>query len=165
MIYLDQLKEMDNSESSIGVIRKWYDETNSRYIKASSVDKSGKKYHIEAIMECIAYEIGQLLGIDVVPYWLDKLYISENEIIDVCISEDYRLKRSVKSVVSANSYLLKMNDGVISRNERYERLTSISEKMKLDIDKMIVFDYLIDNYDRHLRNIEIVLLNDGTCLT
>lgn len=162
MLYLNQLREMDNSESSIGVIRKWYDETNFQYIKASAVDKTGNKYHIEAIMECIAYEIGQLLGIDVVPYWLDKLYISENEIIDVCVSEDYRFKCPVKNVVSAYSYLLKMHPGEVSRKERYERLTSISEKMKMDVDKLIVFDYLIDNYDRHLRNIEIVLLNDGT---
>ena len=108
-------------------------------------------------MECIAYEVGQLLGIDVVPYWLEKLYISEDEIIDVCVSEDYRFLRDIKSVISANSYLLKDYAGKLSRKERYDRITSISEKVKLDIDKMIVFDYLIDNYDRHLRNFEIIL--------
>lgn len=95
MIYLDHLKELDNTESSIGVIRKWYDEKNFRYIKASSLDKSDNNYHIEAIMECIAYEIGLILGIDIVPYWMDKLYISELEIIDVCVSEDYRFTRHI----------------------------------------------------------------------
>lgn len=162
MIYLDQLREMDNSESSIGVIRKWYDETKFHYIKASALNKAINKYHVEAIMECIAYEIGCLLGINVVPYWLDKLYISENEILDVCVSEDYRFVQPIKDVISANSYLLKMHPGEISRLERYSIITSISEKMRMEVDKMIVFDYLIDNYDRHLRNIEIVLLKDGT---
>ncbi|PLS02456.1 hypothetical protein [Neobacillus cucumis] len=162
MIYLDDLRELDNAESSIGVIRKWYDEKNNYYIKASSLDKSNHTYHVEAIMECIAYEVGLLLGIDVVPYWLDKLYISEHEIIDVCVSEDYFYKRPIKEKVSAFSYLLKLHPGKLSREEQYNRITSISEKIKLDIDKMLVFDYLIDNYDRHLRNIEIALLKDGT---
>lgn len=157
MINLDDLREMDNSESSIGVIRKWYDELNSNYIKASSLDKSNNRYHVEAIMECIAYEVGQLLGVDVVPYWLDKLYISKKEIIDVCVSKDYKSARKVKSAISAHSYLLKEHSGSVSRKERYELIASISKNVKQDLDKMILFDYLIDNHDRHMRNVEIVL--------
>lgn len=157
MIYLEELREIDNSESSIGVIRKWYDEVNTSYIKASSLDMTNNRYHVEAIMECIAYEVGQLFGVDVVPYWIDKLYISKNETIDVCVSKDYKSERNVKSAISAHSYLLKEHPGILSRKDRYERIASISEAVKIDLDKLILFDYLIDNHDRHMRNIELVL--------
>lgn len=157
MIYLEDLREMDNSESCIGVIRKWYDEINYYYIKASSFEKTKNRYHVEATMECIAYEVGQLFSVNVVPYWLDKLYISKEEIIDVCVCKDYKLEQNVNSAISAHSYLLKESPGSLSRKERYERIASISQVVKHDLDKMILFDYLIDNHDRHMRNIEIIL--------
>lgn len=156
MIYLEDLREMDNSESSIGVIRKWYDEIHSNYVKASSYDKKNKRYHVEAIMECIAFEVGQLLSVDVVPYWLDKLYISMDEILDVCVSNDFKVSRKIQSSISANSYLLKEHPGITSRKERYDLIAGISKEVKLNLEKMILFDYLIDNHDRHMRNIELI---------
>ena len=165
MIYIDDLKEMDNSESSIGVIRKWYDEVNNLYIKASSLDRKRRQYHIESVMECIAFEIGNLLGLDVVPYWMDKLYLSDTEIIDVCVSKDYKAVPNFLSSVSARTLLLKKAPEIPSRGEMYTLLTSFSDKVKVGIDKLILFDYLIDNYDRHMRNIEFTRVGEDILLS
>jgi len=165
MIYIDDLKEMDNSESSIGVIRKWYDEVNNVYIKASSLDKKRRQYHIESVMECIAFEIGKLFGLDIVPYWMDKLYVSDTEIIDVCVSKDYKATPNFQSSVSARTLLLKKAPEMPNRRDMYKHLTSFSEEIKVGIDKLILFDYLIDNYDRHMRNIEFTRVGEEILLS
>ncbi|MFP7474250.1 hypothetical protein SFC55_25020 [Niallia taxi] len=165
MIYINDLREMDNSESSIGVIRKWYDEKNHLYIKASSLDKKRRVYHIESVMECIAYEVGKLFGIEVVPYWMDKLHISDDEIIDVCVSKDYKAASNFQSSVSARTLLLKKTPVMTNRSEIYNHLTSFSNEVKVGIDKLILFDYLIDNYDRHMRNIEFMRIGEKIVLS
>ena len=40
------------------------------------------------------------------------------------------------------------------RQPRYGALIHSFPHIRNDLDKMIVFDYLIDNYDRHMRNDE-----------
>jgi serine/threonine-protein kinase HipA len=71
-------------------------------IKTSAFNNETKTYHVEAVMECLASDIGRLIGVTIVDYWLDEL------------------------------------------------------------DRLIVFDYLIDNYDRHMRNVELLSMEDGS---
>ena len=46
--------------------------------------------------------------------------------------------------------------GNASRENLYEKVIAIIPNFKLDIDKMIVMDFLINNIDRHLRNFSVI---------
>lgn len=160
LIYEKDLSLIEVTSTSNGVLTKWYDERNKLFIKTSS-KITDDKYHIESYMECIAYEIGKLLGVNLVEYWLDTLKIKD-KIIDVCVSKDYRVRLGVTSVLTAKELLIKNN--VTSRSQRYKTLTTYYPDTKTEIDKMIVFDYLIANYDRHMRNIEFYRTSNGKIL-
>lgn len=49
--------------------------------------------------------------------------------------------------------------GNTSRENLYEKIISILPNFKMDIDRMIVIDFLINNIDRHLRNFSVINKN------
>lgn len=157
MYYEKDLLALDSSFSDVGVIAKWYDEKNKYYIKASSYLRESKKYHIEAVMECIASKVGELFGVPVVHYWLDMLRDLKGNDILVCVSKDFKV--SGGDYLTANM-LLVSSDSDEPRSKRYPALTSHFPNTRQDLDGMILFDFIIDNYDRHLRNFEFLMSDD-----
>lgn len=162
MINLKRLQELDSSESSTGVITKWYDEANQKYIKASAYNRKKGTYHVEAVMECLASDIAALLGVPVVKYSLDKGLLDNNKSILVCVSDDYRHQLDLQDVISARTILLQTGLDLKDWTARYPTLLELFPHLRLSLDQMIVYDYLIDNYDRHLRNFEFCRLRDGS---
>lgn len=155
MYRIESLGELNSSISDEGVVEKWYDEKNKLYIKTSRYLKGSRVYGTEAVMECVAYEIGKLLNVNVVPYRLDSITKKNNKNVLVCVSQDYRSLVGATARVSARKFLSKL--GKLSLNSRSDRYYSLINKyphLRLELDKMIVFDYLIDNTDRHLNNFE-----------
>lgn len=164
MYFESDLVELSLAPSSNGVFRKWYDNENKVYIKASgevAISKryrSKKKYHIESIMEVLAYEIGKLLGFKTIEYFLDTVMLKSGEEIVVCVSKDFMI--NYKERISLLSLLARIN----SEDESYENIISSFPKFKKDLDRILLFDFIIDNRDRHLRNIEIILDDKGSML-
>lgn len=148
------LAENRYSASSGGVLEKWYDTSSNSFIKASSWLRESKRYHIESVMECIASRIGNLLGVNVVDYHLDTLEKVDKSVITVCVSKNYRVGLGYPDVVPATLVLVDADDNVLPMRSRYDELVKNFPHVRRDIDKMIVFDYLIDNQDRHLKNFE-----------
>lgn len=162
MLFAKNLEVRRSSESDAGVIKKWYDEENHQYIKTSSYDKRTKTYHVEAILECIASKIGKLFGVNVVDYRLEDLQDYNRRIIKVCVSPDYKFSENITDFITAKTFLLPSEDEIQSMSDRYRKIIEVHPHLRADLDKMILFDYLIDNTDRHLRNFEFYMLADDS---
>ena len=91
----------------------------------------------EIMAEVVASRIGQLLGFDVV----------HNTQIEL-------------STVYSRQYQLDINETKIPIGD-INRLLTISDKLKQQIFNMFIFDYIIINVDRHIKNIEL-LYNTNT---
>lgn len=161
MLYEEDLIELSSSTSSAGVLTKWMDPRNNTYIKTSAFNNETKTHHVEAVMECLSSDIGRLMGVSVVDYWLDELKIADAKIL-VCVSEDYKIKTPYRDKISVTSYLVSRGLEGAVRSDRYRNLAAEFPEIRESLDRLIVFDYLIDNYDRHMRNVELLSLEDGS---
>ena len=72
-----------------------------------------------------------------------------NDEVVVNISKDFL--EYDESLMSIRSLLWN-----IDRENLYEKIISILPDFKIDIDRMIVIDFLINNIDRHLRNFSVI---------
>ncbi|MCK2000472.1 hypothetical protein MZM54_03575 [[Brevibacterium] frigoritolerans] len=158
-MFLKDFKQKDAAITSTGVVKKWYDDKNHLYIKASSYNRENNSYHNETLMEKIASEIGSLLGINVVDYWLDDLTDLKNKVIKVCVSKDYKVELKVDNFISVKRFLLPMEKEIKTRQDNYHIIVETYPHLKPELDKMIIFDYLIDNEDRHHQNFELYTTN------
>ncbi len=152
LLYEKDLHPLATAASSAGVMLKWYDRVQHTFIKTSSVINGD---HIEAIMECIASEIARLMGVRVLHYHLDILQLNDGQQKRVCVSADYRVSLQTSESISAQLFLISKEVDWTRRQPRYGALIHSFPHIRNDLDKMIAFDYLIDNYDRHMRNIEL----------
>lgn len=159
MLFAKDFKQKDNARSSMGVVKKWYDNRNHLYIKASSYNSKNNSYHIETIMEKLASELGRLLGVNVVDYWLDDLTDLKNNVIKVCVSKDYKVELNVENFIPAKRFLLPMEKEIKSKQDNYHKIVETYPHLKPALDQMIIFDYLIDNEDRHHHNFELYTTN------
>lgn len=130
-----------------------------KYYKLSAYSPDVGIYGIQSVSEVIASRVAKILGIDCVEYRLVPAMVRLNNIeMDtvVCESEDYNLR----------------NEGVMVFEDLYNsRVRSMGEISPLefcrelgiqeDAYKMFVLDYLINNIDRHGRNIEILVDKRG----
>jgi hypothetical protein len=155
MLDVSKLKSLENGKSSAGVLMKWYDPVNHLYIKSSGYDKKRKRFHLESIAECIASDLAAMLGVFHVPYRLDTMMWRGKE-ITVCVSPDYTYSTHIDSRISLASYLAKSGNIITRRQDKYAFLVAHLPHIRPSLDSMIVFDYLISNYDRHMRNAELV---------
>ncbi len=131
------------------------------YFFKKSLFKPGKDYKYEFWSEIIASQIGRLLSFNVVPY--DVAYF-KNEI--GCIS---------KSIIDINNEELNEGYGYIvekhpdfqdnyRKSHSFQKIVGSLKKLKLehlinDVIKMIIFDAIIGNSDRHSENWAVVISN------
>lgn len=161
MIDPANLDKLDNSATSNGFLNKWYDRRNLCYVKTSSVLPNGN-YHIESYMECIASSFGKLVGFEIVNYSMDEIRLN-NLTIAVSVCPDYSTRiGNIQDIVTAEVLLSKNLS--IKVSQRYKTLVEEYPHLRKDLDRMIAYDYLIDNYDRHMRNIEFYRTVDGNIL-
>lgn len=131
------------------------------YFFKKSLLKPGKDYKYEFWSEIIASQVGRLLNFDVVIY--DVAYF-KNEI--GCIS---------KSIIDINNEELSEGYGYIverypefkesyKKTHSFQKIIGSLKKLKLehlinDVIKMIIFDSIIGNTDRHSENWAVVISN------
>lgn len=148
-------KLKDINTSSLGLYYKFeeYDEDNKYYLIKTGRFIGNKFSSLEPVTECICYEFGKLLGIDVAEYTLD--------IKDVV----YNNKEYKNTTVCRSKWFLAQNEEFSSirslyvnsnKTEVYNEITERFPGERINIDNMIVFDYLINNTDRHFRNFGII---------
>lgn len=148
---IDNLRELSLTSTSKGMLYKCIGNIDSKKVFIKTGSKLKNKFSIlEPVSEVIASEIIRKFNIECAVNTLSKIKLPNfNKEILVNISEDF-LKDN-ESLMSIRSIL-----GNTSRENLYDKVIAIIPNFKIDIDRMIVMDFLINNIDRHLRNFSVI---------
>lgn len=122
---------------------------NTRYLVKTGRLIGNRFSPLEPVSECLAYDIGKLLGISIAEYSLATVDLSYNNIIykDTLICRSKWFLNDNDEFNSVRSLYLGT-----SMNDLYKNIITDFPNQRLNIDNMIVFDFLINNTDRHWRN-------------
>ena len=109
--------------------------------------------------EVFGYKLASLLGVEVIPQWLENIdYFSHQP---VSVSKDYKNGRMAMSLfryMRANVEGFSLTLG----ESRYDLVMSVLPKeARLLHDTILYFDYIIMNPDRHLRNFDVFCDGEG----
>lgn len=135
------------------------EKVGSKYYKLSAYSPDVGIYGIQSISEVIASRVAKILGIECVEYRLVpamvRLNNTEFETV-LCESEDYNLR---------NEGILVFEDLYSSRIRTKGNISPLDFCREIGIDedvyRMFVLDYLINNIDRHGRNVDILVDERG----
>lgn len=142
-----------------GDIKKWYgytmkdDKQVNLFIKTASSRQGFTGFEPEA--ECVACRLANMLGLPCVKYDLMSFHVA-SKTYKVCVCEDF-----TKGSESANYVDILPFIGKLSGLDKYNTVISVVPNSRPIIDSILVFDYIIANKDRHLRNIEILSDKNG----
>ncbi len=153
-----------NIGGSGGNLKKWVGyitvkcKCNKVYIKTNSSRKGFTAYESE--VECVVYEIAKELGFPVLPYYYDIMTLEGIPYV-VCISFDYSSDFDVYNLVEMIPNISKYNGMA-----KYKLcVKTLKENNVKDVEKyfsyILFLDYIMNNGDRHLRNIEVVMDKQG----
>ena len=138
------IKNYINS-SSLGVYMKYIILINNEkyLVKSGRGENEGDSSSLEPVTECICYELAKLMGIPSAEY-----YLEEKEGVLLSLSKWF-YNDEEEEFYSANRLMRILK---ISKENLYYKLIKEFPKLEIDINNMIVFDYIINNTDRHLKN-------------
>ena len=142
---------------SAGNLKKWLLEDDKGLIWAKSRSKENT---FEPEAEVCAYRLACLFGVPAEPYSLT--HIRELADKPLCISRDYS---SGYKVMSLFRYLISCGINGIATSNGIEKFNLV-ESVLSDADKqlhraILLFDYIVGNTDRHLRNFDVRVDSDG----
>lgn len=148
---IDNLRELSLTSTSKGMLYKCIGNIDGKKVFIKTGTKLKNKFStLEPVSEVIASEIIRKFNIECAVNTLSKINLPKlNEEILVNISENFL--EDGDGLISIRSIL-----GNTSRENLYDKVIEIIPDFKVDIDRMIVMDFLINNIDRHLRNFSIV---------
>lgn len=158
----DQLKFKTNQVgTSKGVLLKWNFIKDGRnyFIKAGSSNGIILS-PLEPIAEVISYKLGKLLGVNVVPTAITEIDINEGyyglkkQTALVSYTEDFKTSKFNKFIPAIQLIDIK--------NFNYNSLGPTLTRFKEELNKMLMFDFIIGNYDRHLNNFGVLANSDMT---
>ena len=143
-----------DSPGTAGMFLKSRCELNGKqyFLKMSSFNATDGVYGHECFLEYIASNLADTLGFEHVPYelWYAKVRIDDKEYTTwISASEDYR---------KLGEQRLSLETFYTMNHEPNESLVDflMRSEFKDSILKMLMFDYIIYNRDRHSNNIEIL---------
>lgn len=148
------IDNVDLYGTSVGNLTKWSSTKDGvyYYIKASKLN--GKTFtNLEPISEYLAYVIGKELGVDVVETSYKEIHLEATDGYreqDCLVSYTKDFKETGEKFLPAIALIDTKN---FSYENKYYWLTKFQE----DVDRMIIFDFLIGNYDRHLNNFGVLV--------
>lgn len=151
---IDDLRELSLTSTSKGMLYKCIGNIDGKKAFIKTGTKLKNKFSIlEPVSEVIASEIIKKFNIECAENKLTKMQLPGlNDEVIVNVSTDFLNEN--ESLMSIRSLL-----GNTSRENLYEKIISILPNFKMDIDRMIVIDFLINNIDRHLRNFSVINKN------
>ncbi len=148
--------------TSNGKLRKYY--YDNKHIKTGRMDTRDfpNNFGIEPIIECITYELGTALGVDIADEKLGVAKISYKDKFVytlVNVSNDFRANDvSLMELQDYNRLVEKQNQ----INTIDNIITICGKDAVLD---MMLFDLIIMNEDRHNRNIAMLVFGDELVLS
>lgn len=151
------LKEIKDDNCSIGGnIKKWIfvKDDYRYYVKTFSNNPSGFPCY-ECENECFAYELFDRLGIPSIKYVLDEIEY-DGKTYKVCISKDFAHE-------CEQDCLFECIPGIadVRGKDRYNLLLKFLPQIREQLDKILIGDFIINNRDRHLHNLEVVTNASG----
>lgn len=148
----ENIRNFINS-SSLGVYTKYIIiKDNYKYLVKSGRDNGQKESSIlEPVTECICYELANLMEIDCAEYTLEE---KQGKLFSV---SKWFYDEEEENFYSANKLMRILN---ISRDNLYNKLVEAFPQIKTDLNNMIVFDYIVNNTDRHLKNFGFLEKNE-----
>lgn len=144
----DKYKLLELTSTAKGVLRKYIDEKNGYYYK-TGIEQLGIYENKTVFAEIISYEIGELLGLDVLKQELDEMEI-DGEKITVCSSKNFL--NDGETFISIRKY----SKSIIS----YEDLKKEFPQFMEYFNSILIFDFIINNTDRHLNNFGLIFTGD-----
>lgn len=154
---VDNLKELSLTSTSKGMLYKCIGDIDGKKVYIKTGTKFRNKLSIlEPVSEVVVSEIIKAFNIPCANNILKnmKLPSFDKEVL-VNVSEDFLEEDEI--LMSIRNLL-----GDVARKNLYETVISVIPQFKLDIDRMIVMDFLINNIDRHLRNFSVVVKKEET---
>ena len=146
-VFLSEINFFSPDSSSDGWLeKKWVIKDSKRIL----VKGANPLYRQEPFNEKIASDMMKHLGINHIPYELTEINSKPYSLCENFITENTELIPAVDIV--KNTPQVKGDTRMTHLLRGCGALGMDSEIIKSEIDKMIVIDYLIANYDRHWRN-------------
>lgn len=137
------------NQGSVGKAWRCIDNKLLLYKKTS---EGAANYGKEHYAEIIASKLGQLLGIDCIKYWGDRWHDK-----DCCVCEIFT---DADTGYLPMSYFL-TGLGIDRGDWRYSTLAKLLKTEDLlRLNDLLVFDFVIENWDRHLSNFGMLIDNN-----
>lgn len=140
----DNKHTLELNSTAKGMLHKYISNDGGYYYKSGFCDEYGDYEDHSVIAECIAYEMGKELGLNV----LKQQLVYYHDIL-ACKSKNF-LEDDENIVTFAQM-------GISTYKDMEERL---SEHIKY-FNSILIFDFIINNKDRHLNNIGLIKNHSG----
>lgn len=153
---ISNISSVSLSRTSKGVLYKWIADMDGSicYIKTGRLNY-GKFSSLEPISEVIAFELGKLLGLSMV----------ETDYAEITLKDNPKYK-SQDILVSYSKNFLEDGEVFLSIYKIHESkfdyniFSKFSPQYLDDLNKMLIFDFIINNTDRHLNNFGFICDED-----
>ncbi|WP_283693915.1 HipA domain-containing protein [Clostridium perfringens] len=154
------ISSIDLTSTQNGVLNKWYDINTNTFLKTGEI-KYGEYSQDEPIVECICSDLGKAIGIDVVKYELHRCHTRGNDdLVEqdflVCSCPNIITDLSEESYETVYDYINRL--GLRYDDNFYHTLINNGVDRE-SLDRMIIFDFIINNEDRHLNNFGLIWRN------
>ncbi|NFQ38146.1 HipA domain-containing protein [Clostridium botulinum] len=142
------------NSSSLGVYTKYIKIVDGQkyLVKSGRGDGKSKSSILEPITECICYELANLMEINCAEYTLEEV---DDELVSI---SKWLYDESKEKFYSANKLMRILG---ITRDDLYNKLISNIKNVEIDLNNMIVYDYIVNNTDRHLKNFGFLVNGDN----
>lgn len=164
--FVDILKQLLNtvslSNTSNGVLCKWVSEFKgvNYYFKSGSLNSIGYFSNRQPYSEIMAYRIGKQLGFpNLVKTFITEIDFKETETYleqKAVVSYTKDFKPNSNATYKGIHYYVDDLEIKKNYNNLYKFFTCKFKEYKIDIDIMILFDFIIANTDRHLNNFGLI---------
>lgn len=148
---------IENSKTIAGQLMKWNIKKNNEFYYVKTGHESYEDFSpIEPCSEFIAYKIGQQLGLRIVPVSLEYVnFLGSNILVSITKSflQSDEMFRSIRTFLT---------DKEVENTQLEDIIFNRFHKYKEELYKMIVFDFLVNNIDRHLNNFGFICDELGT---
>lgn len=134
------------NSTSTGMIHKYLDD--DVFMKLSTYNETAGFYGEEPEYEELSYKIGEILGLNIVKVEVEEALIQYN-------NKEYKTLVAISPNFNRNGNSIPIeNFCEINRINSKDLL--LDDRFREDLSKIIEYDFLVNNIDRHGRNIEVM---------
>ena len=134
------------NSTSAGMIPKYLND--KVFLKLSTYNETAGFYGEEPEYEELAYKIGEILGLNIVEVGVEEALIKYN-------NKEYKTLVAIYPNFNRNGNSFPI-ENFCEINEINSKDLLLDDRFREDLSKIIEYDFIINNIDRHGRNIEVM---------